>query len=190
MSDSYMRCSMTGLPIADPSEGIWDDGEWTSWAWINEQLARQDRQLEAPDNSEDAPQPQSSLLKTLIEEAAAHDRANLGTPSPLWGRIGELYAAERFGVVLSRHCAEGHDGRLGNELVEVKTITPHKFRSFVRVKRSGNFSLLAVVRVDALYRLDARLIRRRDFVDTSDGRYATLSWRTACTLADSESDRL
>lgn len=177
---------MTGLPIADSSEGIWEDGEWTSWVWINEQLDRQDRQLNDPDYPEDAPQPQARSLRQLVAEAASHDRSNPEMPSPLWGKIGELYVAERFGVVLSRDHVQGHDGRLGHELVEIKTITPHKTRSFVRVKRSGNFSLLAVVRVDELHRFDARLIRRSEFLSKGEGKYATLSWSTACKLAESD----
>ena len=37
-----MRCAMTGRPLKDTSEGIWDDGEWISWDWINSQLADQE----------------------------------------------------------------------------------------------------------------------------------------------------
>lgn len=84
----------------------------------------------------------------------------------------------------------GHDGRLGNELVEVKTITPHKVRSFVRVKWRCNFSVLAVVRVDEHHRFDARLIRRSQFVKEGDGKYVTLSWSTACKLAESENGQV
>src|SRR5262245_41957647 len=41
-----MRCSMTGKPLRDRTEGIWDDGEWISWDWINGQLADQELQAE------------------------------------------------------------------------------------------------------------------------------------------------
>lgn len=30
-----MHCAMTGQKLNDPSDGIWDDGEWISWDWIN-----------------------------------------------------------------------------------------------------------------------------------------------------------
>ncbi len=33
-----MECSVTGKSLRDPSDGIWDDGEWISWDYINEQL--------------------------------------------------------------------------------------------------------------------------------------------------------
>ena len=174
---------MTGLPIADSSEGIWDDGEWVSWAWINGQLALQEKQQSDVDFPQDAPQPEAPSLRRLVSQAASHDEANPGIPSPLWGKIGELYVAERFGVVLSRDHAQGHDGRLDDDLIEIKTITPHKERSFVRVKRNGNFSVLAIVRVDEQHRFDARLIPRNRFLKHGDGKYATLSWSTACNLA-------
>ena len=43
-----MRCSMTGRPMKDSSEGIWDDGEWISWDWINSQLTEQELKAEYP----------------------------------------------------------------------------------------------------------------------------------------------
>jgi hypothetical protein len=39
-----MGCSMTGIPIRDSSEGIWNDGEWISWQWINSQFYTQEPQ--------------------------------------------------------------------------------------------------------------------------------------------------
>jgi len=43
-----VRCSMTGRPMRDTSEGIYDDGEWISWDWINSQIADQELQREFP----------------------------------------------------------------------------------------------------------------------------------------------
>ena len=179
-----MRCAMTGLPIADSGDGIWDDGEWISWTWINEQLEHQERRSNDIHYASDAPQPQAPSLRQLVQDAVEYDQANPGSPSPLWGKIGEMYVAERFGVLLSRDHAQGHDGRLGNELVEIKTITPHKRRSFVRVKRSGNFSVLAIVRINDRHFFDARLIARSHILKHGEGKYAVISWSTACNLAE------
>ena len=44
---------MTGRPLRDHSEGIWDDGEWISWDWINSQLADQEVQEQYPHASPD-----------------------------------------------------------------------------------------------------------------------------------------
>jgi hypothetical protein len=117
----------------------------------------------------------------LLMDAIAHG-ATSTYPSPLWGRIGELYVAERFGVELTKAHTQGHDGRLGHDHVEIKTITPTKKRRFVTVKRAGNFSLLAVVCVDDNYQLDARLLSRAKLPAGNGGGIAVVSWRTACLL--------
>lgn len=31
-------CSITGMSIKDPGDGIYDHGEWISWEWIKTQL--------------------------------------------------------------------------------------------------------------------------------------------------------
>jgi hypothetical protein len=38
-----LKCEMAGRSDTDVSEGIWDDGEFISWDWINEHLQRQER---------------------------------------------------------------------------------------------------------------------------------------------------
>lgn len=37
-----IRCSMTGLPM-NVGDGIYDDGEWISWDWINGHLSTPSR---------------------------------------------------------------------------------------------------------------------------------------------------
>lgn len=182
---------MTGLPIENSGDGIWDDGEWISWAYIN-QFIEDDVELDAPSRSAGAEalaatepvrtvEPEGAELLALLMDAIAHS-AGSPTPSPLWGQIGELYVAERFGVTLTKAHTQGHDGRLGDDLVEIKTITPSKNRPFVTVKRTGNFNFLAVVRVDDNYRLDARLVPRDKLPRGNGGRVAVVSWGTACRL--------
>lgn len=39
---------MTGQPLRDYSEAIYDDGEWISWDWINGQLAGQELRQQYP----------------------------------------------------------------------------------------------------------------------------------------------
>jgi hypothetical protein len=182
---------MTGVPIENSGDGIWDDGEWISWAYINQFMEDDESSAEpvpvaapmAASTTESVAriEPQGAELLALVMDAIAHS-ANSADPSPLWGRIGELYVAERFGVELTRAHTQGHDGRLGRYHVEIKTITPSKKRPFVTVKRAGNFNLLAVVRVDDEYQLDARLVFRDKLPASNGGRIAVVSWRTACRL--------
>ena len=140
MSHSPMRCAMTGLEIRDSGDGIWDDGEWISWAWINDQLEAQEsgrpvEELEIEEDFEDeAPEPSEELLWRILA-AKNHYEHSLNEISPDWGPIGEAYLAECFDVKLCSRHTEGHDGRWGDDLVEIKTITPHKRRAFVTVRR-------------------------------------------------------
>lgn len=187
MSDLSMRCAMTGIGIRDAGDGVWDDGEWISWAYINRQIEEQENglwpvEVGEDDFEEDEYEPSVELLNR-IHAARNHREHTLDKISPDWGRIGEDYLAERFAVQLckDRH-AEGHDGRSGNDLIEIKTITPHKRRAFVQVKRAGNFSVLAVVRVTDDYRLEGRFVRRDRLPPGDGGKYMIVSWRTACRL--------
>lgn len=41
ITTAMIRCSMTGLPM-DPGDGIYDDGEWISWHYLNGQIAHQE----------------------------------------------------------------------------------------------------------------------------------------------------
>lgn len=127
--------------------------------------------------------PQPPELRRLVREASSREKQT-GKVSALWGRVGELYAAIRYGVKLSRRNAQGHDGRLGNELVEIKTITPRKRKPFVRAKRAGNFSMLAVIRVRPDHQFEARIVRRDRLPKGNDGAYVVLSWSRVCALAE------
>jgi hypothetical protein len=46
--ETGVRCAMTGQPLRDYSEAIYDDGEWISWDWISGQLADQGLRQEYP----------------------------------------------------------------------------------------------------------------------------------------------
>lgn len=138
---------MTGRPIQNYGDGIWDDGEWISWDYINQQI--------------DDRQPEGGLLEDLIIVAKEYFE-DTGRHLPIYGEIGEYYAARRFGIDLHEDPkAQGSDGRLGNALVEIKTITPMRNSRHVRVKKSGNFGYLVIVKIDADFRIDAKMISRK-----------------------------
>jgi hypothetical protein len=60
-----------------PAEGFWDDGEWVSWDWINEQLAQQERRDEFP-----AARPEIVQLFDAIVQIAIEYRETTGRYLP------------------------------------------------------------------------------------------------------------
>ena len=165
-----IRCSMNDREYADISDGIWDDGEFISWDWINGHLAAQERQKEFPGASPGLIEMFDHLVEVSVEY-----RQLTGRFLPLFGELGELYAEIRFGIKRHRPMSQGSDGKLGNDFVEIKTISPMKRASKVKVKRAGHFSKLCVVRITEECEFDARIIERRR-LSKGLGRHASVSW--------------
>src|SRR5512137_536633 len=61
----------------------------------------------------------------LVEAAAKYKRLT-GRHLPILGELGELFAEIMFGIKRHNPMTQGSDGLLGNDFVEVKTITPDK----------------------------------------------------------------
>lgn len=167
-----MHCAMTCQKLHDPSEGIWDDGEWVSWDWINRQLCEQERQAEFPSAN-----PEILEIFDRLVDVATEYKIVTGRYLPLWGELGELYAEIKFGIKRHRPMAQGSDGKLGNDFVEVKTISPEKRAGKVQVKRSGNFSKLLVVKITEDFEFEAKMINRHA-LKKGTGKHAAVSWET------------
>ena len=163
---------MTGRPIRDISDGIWDDGEWISWDWINGQLADQELQREYPKANLEV----VKIFEDLVALAQAY-KLTTGRYLQIWGELGELYAEIKFGVVRHRPGTPGSDGRIGNDWIEVKTISPEKASETIHVKRAGNFNKLLVVKISEEFEFQARIIDRRAL--KKDGRsHARANWES------------
>ena len=61
---------------------------------------------------------------------------------PIFGKLGEIFAEITFGIERHKPNTPGSDGKIGNDFVEIKTITPDKREKKVEVKRKGNFNKL------------------------------------------------
>ena len=107
--------------IGRPDDGFWDDGDWVSWDFINQQIYLQERRETFPE----APPEIIDLFDTLVDIALEY-REVTGRYLPLFGELGELYAEIKYGIRRHQPGAAGSDGRLGNDFVEVKTISPCK----------------------------------------------------------------
>ena len=107
-----------------------------------------------------------------LEECYYHDTGN---HLQVYGDIGELFGAITLGIKLHANYTQGSDGRLGNDHIEVKTITPFKTNDYVEVKASGNFNKLLVVKINQDFELSSRMIDRRKVPAAKDGKYR-ISW--------------
>jgi len=158
-------CSRTGIEI-DPGDGIWDDGEWLSWEWINSQLEDEPEEeaycVEPIESREGFP---FSILQQMeifhdLVECAIRYQENTGRYLQIWGELGEIYAEIKFN--LRRHASHhpGSDGTIDGKLVEVKTISPEKKNNKVRVKRGGKFEELLIVKITRDYEFQGKLLDR------------------------------
>src|SRR6185436_16587364 len=110
----------------------------------------------------------------LVEAAIKYKRLT-GCHLPILGELGELFAEIMFGITRHKPSTRGSDGLLGKDFVEVKTITPDKKKSIVRIKRAGNFGKLVVVKISDDFQFGARMVDRR-LLKKGTGRWAMLSW--------------
>jgi len=165
------RCAMTGLPMG-AGDGIYDDGEWISWDWINGQLYKQEIRHEYPQVD-----PELAILFEDLVRNASDYHAMTGRYLQIWGELGELYAEVKYGIQRHRPHTQGSDGKLGNDFIEVKTISPEKDGGTVHVKRSGNFNKLLVIRIDRNFNFEGRFIERRKLAKGT-GTHASVSWST------------
>ena len=70
-----MRCAMTGREFTDPSDGIWDDGEWISWDYLGRQIYEQDRSAEFPAASQEM----LDVFDNLVDAARDYKKSLAGT---------------------------------------------------------------------------------------------------------------
>jgi hypothetical protein len=165
-----IRCSMSGRPMEGPSDGIYDDGEWISWEWINQQLYRQDLKSEYPHVDPDL----AELFESMVESAAAYHTLT-GRYLQIWGELGELYAEVKYGIKRHKPKTPGSDGKLGKDFVEVKTISPEKHSEQVQVKRAGNFNKLLVVKITEDFRFESKMLDRKN-MSKGEGTHARVNW--------------
>lgn len=133
-----------------------------------------------------------SVIRQFIRlaRAAGEYHAEAGKHLDVYGAIGELYGAMVWGIRLhQKPNAQGSDGKLGTAFVEIKSIGPRNTTDRVRVKLSGHFSQLLVVKIEngefedsvGGFRISGRLIDRRDLTTAKSG-YAAIKWSRACKI--------
>jgi hypothetical protein len=164
---------MTGLPISGPADGIYEDGEWISWEWINQQIHERDLK-------ENFPHADIAIVQVFedLVDAAINYYELTGRYLQIWGELGELYAEISYGIKRHSPNTSGSDGRIGNDWVEIKTISPEKDKNTVQVKRAGNFNKLLVIKISSDFKFESKMIDRKT-LRKGKGKYARVSWQNA-----------
>lgn len=115
-----------------------------------------------------------AIFEELVESARKYKQIT-GRHLPILGELGELFAEIMFGIKRHGPMTQGSDGKLGNAFVEVKTITPDKTSDWVRVKHTGNFGKLVVVKITDDFQFGARMIARKT-LEKCAGKWVKISW--------------
>lgn len=178
---SELKCSMTGLPVTANGDAIWDDGEWISWAWINQNMADPEDEewvhpyelgIDAmmPPKTKAATLPMYEIFDELVQSARKYFELT-GRHLPIYGELGEIYAELKHGLVRFKEYTKGADGKIGDDFVEVKTISPHKLVNQVQVKKAGNFNKLLIVKISSDLKFNSILIDRKELKNWGADRY-------------------
>jgi hypothetical protein len=169
------HCDRTGRDYQDDSDGIYDDDEWISWDWINGEIDRQEFAKQYPE----ADPAVAQIFIDLVEVARNYCGVTVRYLQ-IWGELGELYAEIEHGIVRHRPHTPGSDGRMGNDVVEIKTISPEKGSEKVVVSRKGNFNKLLVVKISDKFEFESRMLDRDKFCKgkTKGKGLARVAWQS------------
>lgn len=116
------------------------------------------------------------IFESLVDSAKSY-HALTGRYLQIWGELGELYAEIKYSIKRHKPHTQGSDGKLGNDYIEIKTISPEKVGELVEVKRAGNFSKLLVIKITKEFDFEGRFIERKK-LSKGDGKHARVSWQT------------
>ena len=123
------------------------------------------------------PDPELAIIfESLVNNAMTYHELT-GRYLQIWGELGELYAEIEYGIKRHKPHTRGSDGKLGNDFIEIKTISPEKAGEQVQVKRAGNFNKLLIVKIDQDFTFEGRFVGRKN-LSKGDGTHARVSWAT------------
>ena len=82
-----------------------------------------------------------------------------------------------FGIARHTPGTKGSDGRLGNDWIEIKTISPEKANESTQVKRAGNFNKLLVVKISEFFEFEAKMLDRKT-LGKGKGKHIKIRWQS------------
>lgn len=160
---------------------IYDDGEWITWTEINAHLDRVESKTHFPNADPELVQ----IFHRLLELAQNYYEMS-GRHLQVYGDLGEIFGSIAYDMKPHRNYAQGSDGKIGHDFVEVKTITPFKSNNIVCLNLDRNFSKVLIVKINRAFEFSSKLIERQDLPKTK-GKILRISWNDfAFSKGDSE----
>lgn len=170
-----------------PGNAFWIDGEWVGWDSIIEplepcktRLAELERAAHLRHHYPKADPKLVPYFHDLLTLAATYFE-DTGKHLNVYGDIGELFGAITYGIALHKNYAKGSDGRMGNDFVEIKTISPMSSGEKTHIRLDRHFNRLLLVRIDENFEVTGKLLHRKDLPKRA-GKHLGLSCSTACAL--------
>ena len=152
-------------------DGIWDDGDFTTWDEMNGYIHDQDLEEQFPHADVEV----VKVFSSIISSAKRYYDLT-GRYLQIWGELGELYAEIQYGLKRHEPHTAGSDGSIDNNFIEVKTISPQKGCEKVDLKTAGNFSRLIVVKISPDFTFKSRMIERSEL--KINGKKKKVAWDT------------
>ncbi len=174
--------------IHGADDAFWIDGEWISWHDVTSEEVVDHSHLSRLEYEAGLrlrfPKADITLIPYFeaLLKLAEHYFVDTGRHLQVYGDIGELFGAITYGIKLNRNYAPGADGRLGNDHVEIKTITPFNKHDRATVKLDGNFNKLLLVKINDSFCVSGKLIERKALQRTK-GPQLRVTWADVEGLA-------
>lgn len=145
-------------------ESFWVDGEWIAPYDEDDHHSELERLEYEAQLKWDYPRATDINLVPYLEELLCLARNffhETGRHLNVYGDIGELYGAVVYGVRLNKEYAPGADGRIGDDHIEIKTISPLSICDKKAVSRAGNWNKLLLVKVDHEFEVHGYMMDRK-----------------------------
>ncbi len=175
------KCAVTGEPVTGSADAVYEDGEWISFNYLMQ--CAEGENLEGDEPSEMQYLESQADSSTLRRYHILDDLVNVakdylsvtGRHLPIYGELGELYGEIKYGIKRHAMYNEGSDGKLGKEVVEIKTISPFKSTISVMVKKAGDFTKLLLVKIDEDFEFHSKLFDRTE-LKSGGAKFAIAKW--------------
>ena len=171
-----------------PNNAFWIDGEWIGWdSIIDPEEVRYSRLAELEQEAElrhRYPKADITLIPYFLDLLALAESyfEDTGQHLNVYGDIGELFGAIMYGIKLHKNYAKGSDGKMGDEFVEIKTISPANSKEMTNVRLDDrHFSRLLVVKIDKDFQVFGRFVKRNN-LSKKGGKNIRISWNNIAEL--------